>query len=648
MRTPLREAIKTLGLTLSLALASCQATLPTRTAPAASAPPRLEAAQAAAASGQYVIAAREYERLARLASVPERQDLALKSVEMLLKAAQLKEARERLAAIDVRGLDPNLVARKRILTARLASQEGRYQDALALLARAQQAPQLDPALIAETYRARADTELALGRPVAAIKDLAARESYMADRGAIMANEQQIWQIAKGLDPATIARERAQSTDPLVNGWLDLAKLFQEYDKEPPRLASALAQWKATYPAHPANQSILAAIPLPTRPLVGRVERIALLLPLTSEYALQAQALRDGFVAMQAADATPGKPTVHVYDTGKDPAAAAGVYAQAVRDGAQFVVGPLGIDATDTLVKTTKLDVPTLLLSHTSVPISASAAVFQFGLPPGQEARQAAERAFLDHKRMAAVLYPDNSFGTRMQTAFSDYWQRLGGTVVASQAYTLNLNDYTEPVKRLLDIDQSEQRRRLLEQTLGMRVHFEPRPRQDVDVIFLAADARHGRLIKPQLNYYRVAHIPVYSTSHIFSGHVNRIADLDLDGVRFGDMPWMLVAAGKIAALRAKLQGNWPYAHTPLDRLYALGIDAYAVIPQLDRLTLDSAARFRGVTSGLSVEPDGRLHRQLLWAKFRRGVPTLIDTFLDYRGLDVGERVHQRSRHRARS
>ena len=68
----------------------------------------------------------------------------------------------------------------------------------------------------------------------------------------------------------------------------------------------------------------------------------------------------------------------------------------------------------------------------------------------------------------------------------------------------------------------------------------------------------------------------------------------------------------------------------MDRLYAMGIDSYAIIPHLNRLSGDTLVRFNGVTSSLSLGPAGRLHRQLVWAKFRGGQPRLLDTGIDYR------------------
>jgi outer membrane PBP1 activator LpoA protein len=366
--------------------------------------------------------------------------------------------------------------------------------------------------------------------------------------------------------------------------------------------------------------------------LGRIDRIALLLPLSSEHALAAQAVRDGFQAMHAASTRSHKPTVKIYDIGANPAQAPLTYSAAVRDGAQLVVGPLGLEAADQLVKRGALEVPTLLLSHTDQGVgTAGQPLFQFGLPPEQEAVQAAERAYLDGHRQAAVLTPNSAWGQRLAKAFNDAWLRLGGWVVDSQTYAPDQNDYTEPVKRLLNIAQSEARKNALEARLGAKLKFEPRPRDDVDFIFLGADAKHARLIKPQINYHRAARLPVYATSHVFTGRGDPGLDADLDGIVFGDMPWLLVGDGKIEQLRSTVQRGWPYARSQLDRLYALGVDAYAIIPWLNRIGADSGARFNGVTSGLSLERDGRLHRQLVWAKFKKGVPQLLDTFLKHKG-----------------
>ena len=595
-------------------------------------PVTLEAAVQAEQTGEYVLAAREYERLAKLASPPQQQDFELKAVDAIIKAAQVGEARQKIPLINVANLDPAFLARKRILEAQIAALEGQPEQGLKLLAQAEKTRNLNPMQLAEIYRVRAQAELTLERPWNAVKSLIAREKYIVAADEIARNQRQLWHVLETQSRTQLKAQRDASQDPLLNGWLDLAITVLDNSYGTHRLGIAIDEWKKSHPQHPASAAFLQTLARPVPSVIGRIDRIALLLPLTSEYAQAAGAVRDGFMAMDANNPNPEKPLVKLYDVGADPTQIGRYYAQAVQDGAQLVVGPLGLEAIDQLVKQGHMQTPTLLLGPTTQDLGDAAKyVFQFGLPPEQEAAQSAERAYLDGHRRALVLYPDTPWGQRMSAAFNNAWQRLGGIVLSAQAYLPEQADYSGTIKNLLNITQSEQRKETLEGVLKAKLKFEPRPREDVDFLFLAADAKSARLIKPQLNYNRALRLPVYATSHVFTGQGNPVLDVDLDGIMFGDMPWMLVGDGKVQALRQTLQHDWPYAHSPLDRLYALGVDAYAIIPQLNRMSSENSVHFSGVTSGLSLERDGRFHRQLLWAKFHKGVPQLLDTFFKYKG-----------------
>jgi len=581
-----------------------------------------ESAQQAEATGDYLVAAREYERLAQTAEPPLKQQYLLSAVEALIRGGQTQTARQKLRAIPMEGVDPAVGARSRVIEARLALAEGAPQRALARLDEAARVPQLSPPLLADLHEARAQAELALNRPIEAARQYVQRDRYLAGRAAAD-NQMALWRTLESV-PAERLRAELATADPLLAGWIELMLAVREHSGNAVATNHAIAQWRARYPEHPAGQELLDTLTLGAPIFTGRIERIALLLPLTSDYAVAAEAVRDGFLAMHARTPEAERPRVTIYDLGPDPTLAPQVYERAVAEGAQVVVGPLGREAADEIVRNTNLSVPTLLLSHTDEKPAGAARLFQFGLPPEQEARQAAERAYLDGCRQAAVLYPAGAWGERLMNAFTTYWQRLGGLVLASEAYAESDTDYAEPVKRLLNIHQSEARRRMIEKQIGRPLTFEARPRRDVECVFLAASARSARLIKPQLNYHHARHLPVYATSHIYTGKADPVHDADLDGIQFGDMPWMLVQNGRIAELRRTLQGDWPYVGTDLDRLYALGVDSYAILPHLNRISTDSAARYPGVTSGLSLDPDGRLHRQLAWAQFRNGVPRLLN------------------------
>lgn len=623
------------AIALALALAACANAPGTRagTDDAADASP--EAAARAAAAGDHIVAAQQYEQLATQSKPPVKQDYALKSVQALVRAAQPREAQDRLRAVAVAGLPAAFAARKQLLEAQIAVLTDQPEQALRTVTAVTATRGLAPSLFADAYRTQADAWLRLQKPFAAVRSLIAREQYIAAADAIAANQQEIWQLLEAQSLADIVRERDAAREPVYAGWLALARTARDNAGNGARLNAAVQDWRKQHATHPASELFLQTLASPEPQYLERVEQVALLLPLTgASRSVQqaAEAVRDGFVAMHAADARAGKPRVRIYDIGADPARAPEFWARAAQDGAGLIVGPLGLEAVNALVARTSLDTPTLLLTHTNEPIRGNAKqVFQFGLPPEQEAEQAAERAYLDGYRRAAVLFPASVWGERMASAFSSKWQQLGAAVVTTQSYPPTGTDYSRPVRDLLNITQSEARRAALEKTLHMRLAFAPRPREDVEVIFLAADAARARLIKPQLNYFRAARIPVYATSQIFTGRGERATDADLDGVNFGDMPWMLVAGGDNGDLRARVQGSWPFAHTQLDRLYALGMDSYTLVSELNRLALDPQASLSGATSVLRLDAERRIQRGLTWARFTSGAPRLLDRFGARRG-----------------
>jgi hypothetical protein len=67
------------------------------------------------------------------------------------------------------------------------------------------------------------------------------------------------------------------------------------------------------------------------------------------------------------------------------------------------------------------------------------------------------------------------------------------------------------------------------------------------------------------------------------------------------------------------------AQSTYKRLYAFGIDAYRLIPQLAELSLQPTQQYEGKTGYIKIDAEGRAHRRLVWARFLDGKPELMDT-----------------------
>jgi len=69
---------------------------------------------------------------------------------------------------------------------------------------------------------------------------------------------------------------------------------------------------------------------------------------------------------------------------------------------------------------------------------------------------------------------------------------------------------------------------------------------------------------------------------------------------------------------------WPDSSKRFSRLYALGIDAYRLIPALRRLMINPGETVLSNTGQLSVDKNGRIRRTLLMATYDKGVTSLLE------------------------
>jgi len=338
--------------------------------------------------------------------------------------------------------------------------------------------------------------------------------------------------------------------------------------------------------------------------------LALLLPLSGSLASTGIAVRDGFLAAAAAAGTP----VRVYDAGSGNESAVDAFGQALRDGPSVVVGPLRKEAI-AAIATAGAAVPWLALNY--LDNLGGENLVQFGLAPEDEARAVADHAYQLGLRRALAMVPlavsGSDWGERALAAFTARLNALGGEVIGIARYSAASLNFAAPIQMLLGLDESKERHRVLANTLGARSEFEPRRRDDADFLFIAARPADGRLLWPQLRFYRVSDLPAYATSAIYEGK----PDNELNGLRVCDMPYMLDGAGAYARLRAEIEGLASASQQP--RLFALGVDAYSVAARMRSGELRSTPNFAAATGLLSFG-NGAIARQLGCSEFRDGKP----------------------------
>ena len=192
-----------------------------------------------------------------------------------------------------------------------------------------------------------------------------------------------------------------------------------------------------------------------------------------------------------------------------------------------------------------------------------------------------------------------------------------------QAYNAANNDFGQPIKALLDIDQSQQRRQRVQQLLGQPVEFEPRRREDIDFIFLAAHDLKARQIRPQLQFHHASDLPIYTTSHAWPGYIDIDRDRDIEGILFPDIPWILAEEGDQPLSLARFKKLMNLNKSNSLRLIAMGIDSYQLLGHLARLQSSEIEALDGKTGQLYMDRLNNVHRQLVWAQIKNSIPSVI-------------------------
>lgn len=595
--------------------------------------------------GRPLAAVRIYRELSETAGPEERQRWRLRIVELLFDEGYPELALDYHRTLDTEPVPPALATRKRVVDAQAAIVERQGVRALRLLP--ESTSDLPAHVRARILEARADAYELTGQPARALAVRIRRSDVLEDATAIRRNDERTWALLRTIPMERLQRLVELEDQPILRGWADLALTIRRARLGERSVTAALKDWSQRFEDHPAagrfaptlRDRIVAELAYP--------ETIALLLPLSGRYSAPAAAIRDGLLAAyynQPPYIT--RPELLIFDTGGNGQSAATAYQRAVEADAGFVIGPLDKAAVADLAERDELPVPVLTLNY--LPEDGEnrpGSLMQFGLLPEDEARQAAEAAVQNDHFNAVALVPSGEWGTRMLDAFRGRFEELGGVLLNHMRYNAQASDHGRQIRALLDLDQSYQRRRRVQAIIGDSVQFEPRRRKDVEVVFVAATPPQARLIEPQLEFHRAAELPVYATSHVFTGRPDPKSDWDMNGLFFNDIPWILDNLDRSDDLHGQVVENWPDRYRRFPRLYALGIDALSVLPHLERMRIDTGAGFNGRTGHLRLDERGRIQRHLQWARFTKGRPVPVtrpeidDESEDAIGNDVRDRAN---------
>ena len=314
--------------------------------------------------------------------------------------------------------------------------------------------------------------------------------------------------------------------------------------------------------------------------VAPVIRIALLLPgRTGMFGAAADAVRTGFLT--AYENEKQGVVVNLVESGDAPADMLKAYLSAP-DGNDIIVGPLSRNGAALIAQSGKVSKPTVALTQPEGESDAALPpkMLVAALSVEEEARQAA--GWTEREKTGGKIYA-------ISTATA--WQRR--TVKAFMAQS-----------RLLGLDVTPLELSVGANALSASGLVQLKQRMDADrpaLLFVALDAQQTIQLRSSVG----ADTPLYGISQL--NPRNQSADPnsrqpELDGVRLLDIPWQVAPDDPAVSMYPRPIVDDPQTHNAdLDRLYALGIDAYRIALEIGRTHQNFD--IDGVTGRLSINID---------------------------------------------
>ena len=262
-----------------------------------------------------------------------------------------------------------------------------------------------------------------------------------------------------------------------------------------------------------------------------------------------------------------------------------LYPQTIANGAVAVAGPLTRDGVAALAADPEITVPTLALNIGDA--KSAGKLYFFGLSAEAEARQIARLAAAANLRKATIVSNGAPLSRRLSQAFSGEWRILGGSIAAEILY----NDDPAVLDDL--------------------------PEEPGNMVFLAADAKTARLIHPYLNKA----LPVYATSQLFNGNADTLTNYDLNNTHFVDMPWLLQPDHPAVMIYPRTD---PPLEADMERLYALGIDAFRLLQIMLDNSYRTALPLDGVTGIIHLNGKHQFQHEAIPAQLKQGRSQLLE------------------------
>lgn len=604
-------------------------------------------------------------------------DWQLLAIRALLNEGKVPQASDRLSQLPQ---DLNAIRRQEqlLLLAQLNVAQQKLPDA------ASQLKQIDTSALSQEQQVRyfqLQIATSEGRPsLDFLRAWIAQEPLLTNPADKQKNIDATWQTLTQMTPDQMNNLTINANENVLQGWLDLLGVYRANASDPDMLKAGISDWQTRYPYNPAAKMLPTALSQVQNFQPASTGKIALLLPLSGQAQVFANAIQKGFndakngvlaqgsapaapapvQAPQAAQASPdavvspsatpdaaaaqpddvqpqsvpansvetAAPSsgtqVQVYDTSTQPIDQ--ILAQAKNDGATLVVGPLLKSHVEQLANSqSPLNV---LALNEPENVQNRPNLCYFALSPEDEARDAAHHMWDQGKRTPLLLVPRSSLGDRVNKAFAAEWQKLGGNTVLQQQFGSKA-ELKQGINSGAGIRLSGTPINVQPAAASAGVTIGgltiPAPVTDaqvssstgsVDSVYIVATQDELSLIKPMIAMRVSSRDNVGLYASSRSYQAGAGPDFRLE-LDGLQFSDIPLLSGANPALMQQAAKSFNNDYS-LVRLYAMGIDAWTLANHFNEMRSLPGFQIKGDTGNLSATQDCVINRKLVWSQYRQG------------------------------
>ncbi len=445
----------------------------------------------------------------------------------------------------------------------------------------------------------------------------ASTSFYKSRPVNMATSEELWNKLQNLGNQEL-QQRLQVISPIAP-FLQLLNMQRQYASSP-SFGNQLQQWRTDNPGHPFATQWPSTIQQALDTPAINATQVGVLLPFSGRHRERGEAIKQGILSARFDDANQDI-ELRFFDSNQLNDILPEEFLEL-----DVMVGPLLKENIAVVRQILPETLPMLSLNRSDQVLELPGEIFYFSLAPEDEALQLAEFLSSQGYQQPLLVSSQQSAYQRMANSFSDYWLSQLGSLPELVLFDGNAI-IREEVAKKLNVTASKQQIAQISAMSRSQVHAFERNRRDIDVIVVFASVAQTELINPVIESSISPFadiVPVFASSRSFSRRLSDNSRRDLRNLNFIDMPWMLPDRS-LNYLRNKADSLWPNRQDGEHRLFAMGYDAYRLLPHIRHMASLPMQEFRGVTGSIILNQQNQTVRLLDWAKItERGVQIGLD------------------------